>query len=138
MAHPGGRPPKLTPEQRQEVYDALVVYIRVTDDPTLAGFLSGDDIALQHSVTKDNLYDWQEFSELRSRAILKQESHLLDKGGSGKYNSSLAIFRLKQPQHGYRDRVDSDITSGGEKIGVGLSAEQAEQLIRSRANRSDI
>lgn len=30
-----------------------------------------------------------------------------------------------------------DLTSDGEKLGVTLSAEQAEQLIRARANRSD-
>lgn len=32
----------------------------------------------------------------------------------------------------------TDLTSGGDKLGVGLSADQAEQLIRARANRSDI
>jgi hypothetical protein len=31
-----------------------------------------------------------------------------------------------------------DLTSGGDKLGVGLSAEQAEQLIAARASRSDI
>lgn len=32
----------------------------------------------------------------------------------------------------------TDLTSKGEQIGAALSAEQAEQLIRARANRSDI
>lgn len=32
----------------------------------------------------------------------------------------------------------TDITSDGDKLGVALSADQAEQLIRARANRSDI
>jgi len=32
----------------------------------------------------------------------------------------------------------ADLTSDGEKLGVSLSAEQAEQLIRARANRSTL
>lgn len=39
-------------------------------------------------------------------------------------------------KHGYGDKLD--ITTGGDKLGVDLSADQAEQLIRARANRSDI
>jgi hypothetical protein len=35
----------------------------------------------------------------------------------------------------YGDKLD--MTSGGERLGVGISAEQAEQLIRARANRRD-
>jgi hypothetical protein len=32
----------------------------------------------------------------------------------------------------------TDLTTGGDKLGVGLSADQAEQLIKARANRSNI
>jgi hypothetical protein len=35
----------------------------------------------------------------------------------------------------YGDRID--MTSGGEKLAFGISAEQSQQLIRARANRSD-
>jgi hypothetical protein len=48
------------------------------------------------------------------------------------------IFNLKN-NFGWVDRIDTDVTSDGEKLmGVGLSADQAEQLIRARTNRSDI
>lgn len=42
--------------------------------------------------------------------------------------------KLKPKRYG--DKLD--MTSGGDKLGVGLSAEQAQQLITARAARSDI
>lgn len=114
--HPGGRPPKLTPLQRQEVYDALEQYIKDTEDPTIPSFVSDDPIAIQYSVTRDNINDWQEFSTLIKRAVVKQESYLLKQGGAGKYNPTIAIFRLKQPQHGYTDKTQTDLTSNGETL----------------------
>jgi hypothetical protein len=136
--HAGGRPPKLTPEQRLEVYEAFESFITDTDDSRISKFVSYDKTALQYNITHDNLIDWVEFSELRKRAIRKQEDYLLEKGGTGKYNPTLAIFRLKQPQHGYRDRQETDITTNGNDVGLGISAEQAEQLIKARAARTDI
>lgn len=46
------------------------------------------------------------------------------------------IFNLKN-NYGWRDKTEQDLTSGGERLGVTLSAEQADQLIRARANRAD-
>lgn len=113
---PGGRPPKLTAAQRKEVLEAFKLYIKEKNDPTIAGFCANDETATQYFITKDNLYDWEEFSELRKRAIEKQEAYLLENGGAGKYNPTIAIFRLKQPQHGYSDKHETDITSGGDKL----------------------
>lgn len=135
MAHAGGRPPKLTTEQRKEVLDAFALYIQRTPDPTVVGFCAYDTVAASYLITRENIKDWDEFSPLQKYCIQKQEAYLLQAGGTGKYNPTMAIFRLKQPQHGYRDRIESDVTSGGEKIGVGLSGSQAEQLIRARAAR---
>lgn len=131
--HPGGRPRKLTVEQTLKVYNAFEKYINTEDDPTIVGFCAFDKTAIKYKLTKDNIHDWVEFSELRKRAIQKQEATLLKLAGNGKYNPTVAIFRLKQPQHGYKDRVDSDITSGGEKLGLGLTPEQADQLLKIRA-----
>lgn len=41
-------------------------------------------------------------------------------------------------KYGWSQRIETDITTGGDKLEVGFSAEQAEQLIRIRASRSDI
>lgn len=111
-----GRPPKLTEEQRKEVYEALEQYIKRTPDPTIVGFVSWDEVPLKYDVTDDNINDWEEFSRLRKRAVKKQEAYLLQAAGTGRFNPTFAIFRLKQPVHGYKDRVEQDITSGGNAI----------------------
>lgn len=109
------RSEKLTPEQRKEVYEAFCDYIVYTDDPNVAGFVSSDDVALKHWVTQDNMYDWPEMNELTKRAIAKSEAYLLQKGMGGQ-GTAMAIFRLKQPRFGYRDKFEQDLTSNGEKI----------------------
>lgn len=53
---------------------------------------------------------------------------------SGKMNATVFIFDAKN-NAGYVDQTLQDLTSGGEKIGVGLSDTQAEQLIAARASR---
>lgn len=111
-----GRPPKLTPEQRQEVYEAFKAYIRETDDPTVPDFVSTHELALEYEITRDNLNDWGEFSTLIKSAVIKQERYLLKEGGAGKYNPTMAIFRLKQPQHGYTDRQQQDHTTNGKDM----------------------
>jgi hypothetical protein len=135
--HAGGRPPKLTSEQRVEVLQAFHDYIARTPDPTVVGFCAFDPVAVNYLITRDNIKDWDEFSPLQKYCIEKQEAYLLQAGGTGKYNPTMAIFRLKQPQHGYKDRFEQDVTSAGEKIEVGVNASQLEQLIRARAERTD-
>lgn len=133
----GGRPPKLKPEQKQEVFDAFAEYIVSTDDPTVPDFVTSETICYRYNVLDHDIYNWQEFNQLVKRAVKKQEAYLLKQGGAGKYNPTLAIFRLKQPQHGYRDRFETDITSKDEQIGQAITPEQAEQLLRLRAKRGD-
>ena len=116
VGNDGGRPPKLTKAQRKEVYDALEAYIARTPDPTIVGFVSWDSIPLKYDVTDDNINDWEEFTRLRKRAVRKQEAYLLQAAGTGRFNPTFAIFRLKQPVHGYKDRVEQDITTGGDKL----------------------
>lgn len=110
---PAGRPQMYTPKQIQEIYVDLEAYIENTDDPTIVGFTSAYK---KYAVNKDYISDHKEFSELRKRAIEKQEAYLLEGVTKNKLNATMGIFRLKQPQHGYRDKVEQDITSGGDKI----------------------
>lgn len=108
-----GRPQMYTPEQIQDIADDLGEYIETTEDPTIVGFTSAYS---KYSVNKDYISDHEEFSELRKKAIEKQEAYLLRGSTTNKLNATVAIFRLKQPQHGYKDKVEQDITTGGEKI----------------------
>lgn len=114
MANPVGAPPKLTDDEKQEVYDAFTEYINTTDDPTTVGFVSVNEVALQYSVTRHNIHDWAEFSALEERAVTKQEHFLITNAGSNKYNPTFAIFRLKQPVHGWKDRIENDLTTAGQ------------------------
>lgn len=114
--HAGGRPPKLNEEERAEVLEAFRLYIERTPDPTIVGFCAWDPVAFKYLINKQNIKDWQEFSTLVKIAVSKQEAYLLQAAGTGRYNPTLAIFRLKQPQHGYTDKMETDITSGGDKI----------------------
>lgn len=133
---PPGRPPKLTPEQRQELYVAFKEYIQTTDDPTTVDFVTSNELALEHLITRENLKDWDEFSPLQKIAIEKQEAYLLKNAGSGKYNATVGIFRLKQPQHGYTDRSQLDTAAEVTHKYEDLDDEQLEKLVQARANRA--
>jgi hypothetical protein len=110
MAHAGGRPPKLTEEERAEVLEALRLYIEREPDPTIVGFCAWDSVARSYMVTRDNIKDWPEFSPLQKIAIEKQEAYLSKGAITGQLNATFAIFRLKQPQHGWTDKQEHENT----------------------------
>ncbi len=112
------RPSKLLPPQRVKVFKAFEEYIADNNDPTIVKFCALDKTAIQHKVTKDNIHDWKEFSELRRRAIDKQEAYLLEGAPRNRLNASVAIFRLKQPQHGYTDRQEIQHSGDGGLFGA--------------------
>ncbi len=115
MKNLGGAPSKLTPEEKEVVIAAFREYILTEQDPTVVGFVANDSTAIQYNVTRDNINDWQGFTTLKKWAIAKQEAFLLKQD-----KSSMAIFRLKQPQHGYKDKIEQvvDVTSNGETVGA--------------------
>lgn len=57
-------------------------------------------------------------------------------------NSKDEAIKLKATdlllRHGWSQKIEQDITSNGEQVGTGISAEQLDQLIGLRAKRSDI
>lgn len=113
---PAGRPKKLTAKQQAEVLKAFEDYIKRSYDPTVVGFCSYDPVALQYEINDSNLYDWDEFSGLIKRAIKKQEAYLVEGGTRNQLNVTMAIFRLKQPQHGYTDQKHVDHTTAGKEL----------------------
>lgn len=108
MTNPVGRPQMYTPEQIQEIADDLREYIETNEDPTIVGFTSSYN---KYSVNKNYIGDHDEFSELRTKAIEKQEAYILKGVMQNKLNAPMGIFRLKQPQHGFRDKVEQEVTS---------------------------
>lgn len=131
----GGRPPKVDEETKQLIYQAFETYIYDTADPTVADFVTSVDICKDNRLLPHYIYNNQEFSELIKIGIAKQEAYLLKNGGNSTYNPTLAIFRLKQPQHGYRDRQEITGDDGKDLIPE-FTSEQAEQLLKLRAKRA--
>lgn len=107
MAHPGGRPPKYTEAELQEIANDLEQYIEEQEDPTIVGFIA---TYTKYPVNKAYMSEHEEFSNLNKRAIAKQEAFLLKGATTGKLNPAVSIFRLKQPQHGYTDKTERDIS----------------------------
>lgn len=64
------------------------------------------------------------------KAIVQAQVHKAINGDTKAYDSLV--------KSGYVMKTQTDITSDGERLGVGLSAEQTEQLLRARTNRTDI
>lgn len=127
-----GRPQMYTAEQIAEIVTDLSAYIERSFDPTIVGFTSTYS---KYSVNKDYISDHQEFSELRKRAIEKQESFLLQGATMNKLNPAVSIFRLKQPQHGFRDK--SEVESSGEITHKfeDLDDDELEKAIQARNKR---
>lgn len=135
MANPVGRPPKLTPDEKTEVLDAFSLYIEQTPDPTIVGFVSQDEAPLKYWVTDDDIDNWDEFYALRKRAVKKQEAYLIQAGGTGKYHPTMAIFRLKQPTHGYTDRQDVNQSGEVKHSYEELNDEQLDAALKAREAR---
>jgi hypothetical protein len=135
MAHAGGAPSKLTKEQKAELLVAFRAYIERTPDPTVVGFCAFDPVPAKLFVTRHNLNDWDEFSTLQKYCIEKQEAYLLQAGGTGRYNPTMAIFRLKQPQHGYTDRQDVNTQGEVKHSYEELDDKQLEAAIKAREAR---
>ena len=69
-------------------------------------------------VARETLYDWSskygEFSDIMEQLGAEQEDRLINNGLSGDYNPTIAKVLLTK--HGYRDAVDADLTTKGDKI----------------------
>jgi len=69
-------------------------------------------------VNRDTLYQWsqehEEFSDIMEQVSAEQEDKLINNGLSGDYNPTIAKVLLTK--HGYSDKLETDITTKGEKI----------------------
>ena len=109
-----GRPPKLTPEQKESLRLEFMKYIESEEIPIIAEFaylMYNMDLGIGD--TRAYLYD--NFSTLIEKAIKKKESALEKKSLHGEVNTTQAIFSLKQL--GWRDRQEIE-HSGGQAIQI--------------------
>lgn len=120
----GGRPTDYTPELlekargyldslREDTYDEVSKTWDV-DMPSIVG------LAGYIGVARDTIHAWvkdekdAEFSDIIKQISEKQEQCLTKGGVGGRYNPT--ISKLILGKHGYHDKVDSDVTTAGEKL----------------------
>lgn len=86
--------------------------------PTVVKLPTKGGLAFHLGVSRDTLYEWAkvhtEFSYIMEQLGSVQESYLINYGLSGRYNPTIAKVLLTK--HGYTDKIDTDITSGGKPI----------------------
>jgi len=134
--HAGGRPSKLAKSDRPELIQALHNYINEQADPTIVKFCTTHPVALKYNILPPDLSKWPEFRKLVKKAIAKQEAYITEYATQGKINPTFAIFRLKQPQHGWTDKQEIDHTSLGKGLTNPMASLTVEQL-RKLAEVSD-
>jgi len=82
--------------------------------PSVAG------LACHLEITKPTVYDWskqeekEEFSYMLANILIKQERMLLSGGLLSEMNPT--IVKLMLSKHDYSDKVETDVTSKGEKV----------------------
>lgn len=113
-----GRPTKLTPEL---IADAeLFLSEHDVSVHTLLPTIEG--LALRLNISRDTLYQWakndKDFSDILEKLRQMQANKLLQNGVIGKYNP--VISKLMLSKHGYVDKTETDLTSGGDKLQTAL------------------
>lgn len=104
-----GRPPKHSDEQIAKLVAKFRTYIEHTELPIIAEF------AYQNEISKQTMYEKDEFATLIKMATAKKEAALERKTLSGEYNATMAVFSLKQL--GWRDKQELE-HSGGIQIAI--------------------
>lgn len=80
------------------------------------------DLALMLKVSKSTVYEWcqgedelsKQFSDIVNEVNAAQEKMLIDKGLGGLFQPKTTGMLLSK--HGYSEKLETDITTGGEKI----------------------
>lgn len=86
-------------------------------------------------VCEDTITDWKKSDSDFSDCIDRLKAEYARNNLNDVKSTEWKLERVMNDHFGQKTKTD--ITSGGEKLEGGLSAEQAEQLIRARANRAD-
>lgn len=111
----GGRPTKYTPELLEKAKDYLENW-----KSTGRAIPSHIGLFLHLDIARDTGYDWAKqeskkaFSDILDKCMDLQQIELIDNGLKGEFNA--AITKLALGKHGFSDKVEQDVTTGGEKI----------------------
>lgn len=122
-----GRPTKY---QDSFIGQAEVYLMQCEDTMTERGKLqvklpTTDGFARFLGVARSSLYLWEkdhpEFSDALDKIRHEQQERLLNMGLSGDYNPTIAKLVLSA-NHGMKEKTETDVTTGGEKITFGWNA----------------
>ena len=113
------RPTKCTKELIEKAREYLETY-----EDNGSKIPSIDGLALYIEIHRDTIYDWvsqgdkgelrDQFSDIVGRLLATQAEILIDKGLDKTFDGR--IVKLMLSKHGYREAIDTDITSGGEVL----------------------
>jgi hypothetical protein len=124
MAHPGGRPTKLTEELLSYAHQYLGVI--VNDEIVEAGYKKLGDVvptieglAIYLGISRETAYAWEktseEFSYIMEGLRQLQGKILINGALANKFNPTISKLLLSS-KHGYVEKSEQDITSKGESI----------------------
>ncbi len=109
------RPTKYSEEMVETAEDYIVNFSGYGDAiPSVVG------LAVALETHRDTIYAWAKeegkevFSDIVKRLSTNQERKLLNGGLDNSFNPTIA--KLLLGKHGYSDKQETDITSGGEKL----------------------
>lgn len=109
MAHAGGRPKTIDVD---DVIKELDKYIENTNDPLIPEFCAS---YRDKGISKSYLYELSEKNEELAnsikRLVTKQEAAIVRNTVEGKNNPIFSIFRLKQKQFGWSDKMEVEQTN---------------------------
>jgi len=119
-----GRPTEYKPEYCNQ---AEVYLMNCEDTLTERGKIqvklpTTDGFARFLGVARSSLYLWEKshpgFSDALDKIRNEQQERLINMGLSGDYNSTIAKLVLSS-NHGMKEKSETDVTSGGEKVTFG-------------------
>lgn len=132
------RPQYFTPEQIEKMVKDLKDYIEKEEDPTIVWFTSSyppvysDTEQRDVYLNKDFINNHEEFCELRKKAIEKQENYLLKWVTKNELNATMWVFRLKQPQHWFTDKMINDNNNNNLNTDSSDLSDEQKKLIAQR------
>lgn len=110
-----GAPTKYSDKILETAIDYVANFKDYGDEvPSVAG------LAVAIGTHRDTIYDWSkqesksDFSDIVKMLMTNQERNLMNGGLNGSMNPT--IVKLMLAKHGHSDKVETDITSGGEKL----------------------
>lgn len=114
MSNEVGRPSGLTPELIEKAKEYLISGYKEIENivPSIAG------LGCYLGIGRSTIYEYKalspEFADTLDAIMMKQEMLLINGGLSQQFSGT--ITKLMLANHGYSDKVETDITTNGENI----------------------